>query len=73
MRFRSKQKTRETDTKSVGFYNIFWPYGLGNCYLDRETEKYLLNAGKWAEVDMQRPGVDDAWKIFPHILGHLTK
>lgn len=68
-----ERRTRNTDTKSAGFYNIFWPYALGNCHLDRETEKYLLNAGKWVEVDMQHLDVDDASKILPRIAGHLTK
>ncbi len=71
--WRQLEKNQKANTQDADFYNLVWPYGLGNCHLNRATDQYLLNAGKWAKVDLKLPGADDAWQAIPRIAGQLTK
>ncbi|KAF6220452.1 hypothetical protein HO133_002884 [Letharia lupina] len=54
-------------------YNFVWPYALGNCHLDRPTEKHLLEAGSWSTIELETPKEADAWMVFPHVSGRLVK
>ena len=54
-------------------YNLVWPYFLGNCHLDRTTEKYLLEAGSWSTIELDTPKEEDAWMLLPRVSGRLVK
>ena len=60
------------DVRTV-VYNLVWPLFLGNCYLDRPTGKYLLEAGSWSTIDLDTPKEEDAWMLFPRVSGRLVK
>ena len=48
---------------------------LGNCNLDRDTRKYLLQAGEWARVEVESDldGDNGGATLFPRIWGRLVK
>ena len=48
---------------------------LGNCNLDRDTKKHLLQAGEWARVEVESDldGGDGRATLFPRIWGRLVK
>lgn len=54
-------------------YNLVWPYAMGNCHLDRHTEKYLLEAGSWSTIELETPKEEDAWQFLPRVSGRLVK
>ncbi|CAF9936152.1 hypothetical protein IMSHALPRED_010478 [Imshaugia aleurites] len=54
-------------------YNLVWPYALGNCHLNRPTEKYLLEAGSWSTIELETPKEEDAWTVLPRVSGRLVK
>lgn len=60
------------DVRTV-LYNPVWPIFVGNCYLDRPTGKYLLEAGSWSTIDLDTPKEEDAWMLFPRVSGRLVK
>lgn len=67
-------RSQDFVTRTVqNIYNIVWPYGLGNCHLDRSTERYLQNAGAWSKVDLKLPTREDAWTCLPRVSGQLIK
>ncbi|CAI4215282.1 unnamed protein product [Parascedosporium putredinis] len=56
-----------------GFLNLFWPFCIGGCQLTRPTRDWLLEAGPWSDVDLDRRA-DEPWhQCLPHIMGTLTK
>lgn len=55
------------------FYNIFWPFFLGNCHLDRDTRRAIMQAGSWEKIELAVPSSEDAWMVFPRISGKLFK
>lgn len=57
---------------AVGIYNPVWSFAVANCQLNRETERYLLEAGNWERVSLE--GDKDAgWSVFPRAWGRLVK
>ena len=60
------------DVRTV-VYNLVWPLFVGNCYLNRPTGKYLLEAGSWSTIELDMPKEEDAWMVFPHVSGRLVK
>ena len=61
-------------SQRIVVYNLVWPYGLGNCHLDRPTGKYLLEAGNWSTTDeLEWPKDEDGWMILPRVSGRLVK
>lgn len=68
-----KPKNANSFMAHTDFYNLVWPYGLGNCHLDRPTERYLQNAGSWSKIDLKLPTREDAWSVFPRVTGQLIK
>ena len=55
------------------FYNIFWPFFVGNCHLNRNTQKDVMQAGSWEKIELSVPKAEDAWAVFPRIQGQLWK
>ena len=58
-----------------GLYQCLgWSFFIGDCHMNRDTEKYLLQAaqkdGGWAKVDLQRKWL---WSTMPYIAGSLVK
>lgn len=58
-----------------GLYQLLgWSFFIGDCHMNRNTEKYLLQAaqkdGGWAKVDLQRKWL---WSTMPYIAGSLVK
>lgn len=72
---KSKNETRDVDSyvARTGLYNLVWPYGAGNCHLDRPTDRYLQNAGAWSKIDLEIPTHEDAWQVLPRVSGQLIK
>lgn len=54
-------------------FNLVWPYAVGNCHLDRDTGKYLLEAGSWSTIELEMPKEEDAWMFLPRVSGRLVK
>ncbi|KAJ9156269.1 Methyltransferase [Pleurostoma richardsiae] len=52
---------------------LFWPHLIGGCHLQRETGKWLREAGPWTSVDLAQPVQEPWWHCVPHITGTLTK
>ena len=52
---------------------MVWPIFMGNCYLDRDTGKYLLEAGSWSTIELDEQKEEDAWMLFPRVSGRLVK
>ncbi|CAK7274262.1 hypothetical protein SEPCBS119000_006080 [Sporothrix epigloea] len=55
------------------FINLFWPYMVGGCELQRDTGRYLREAAPWSNVDLS-PLANELWfQAVPHVVGVLTK
>ncbi|CAK7209443.1 hypothetical protein SBRCBS47491_000445 [Sporothrix bragantina] len=55
------------------FINLFWPHMIGGCELQRDTGRYLREAGPWSNVNLS-PVVSEPWfQCVPHDVGVLTK
>lgn len=53
--------------------NLFWPVMVGGCELQRDTGRYLREAGPWSNVDLS-PLAGELWfQSVPHVVGVLTK
>ncbi|ERS98742.1 uncharacterized protein SPSK_06501 [Sporothrix schenckii 1099-18] len=53
--------------------NLFWPIMVGGCELQRDTGRYLRDAGPWTNVDLS-PLSGELWfQSVPHVVGVLTK
>lgn len=57
----------------IDLYNIFWPFFIGNCHLNRNIHHSIMQAGDWAKIDLTSPTSEDATRIFPRIYGRLWK
>ena len=57
----------------VDVYNIFWPFFIGNCHLNRTTQHSIMQAGDWGRIELTTPTSEDAWLVFPRIHGRLWK
>ena len=55
------------------FYTIFWPFFVGNCCLNRNTQESIMQAGDWERIELSVPKAEDAWSVFPRIHGQLWK
>ena len=55
------------------FYTIFWPFFVGNCCLNRNTQSSIMQAGDWEKIELSVPSAEDAWSVFPRIHGQLWK
>lgn len=54
-------------------YNIFWPFFIGNCHLNRTTQHSIMQTGDWERIELTCPTSEDAWLVFPRIYGRLWK
>ncbi|CAK7245051.1 MAG: hypothetical protein STHCBS139747_006617 [Sporothrix thermara] len=55
------------------FINLFWPHMIGGCELQRDTGRYIREAGPWSNVNLS-PLTSEVWfQVIPHIVGVLTK
>ncbi|CAK7274756.1 hypothetical protein SEPCBS57363_006324 [Sporothrix epigloea] len=55
------------------FINLFWPYMVGGCELQRDTGRYLREAAPWSSIDLS-PLANELWfQAVPHVVGVLTK
>ncbi|CAF9920549.1 hypothetical protein IMSHALPRED_004959 [Imshaugia aleurites] len=54
-------------------YNVFWPFFIGNCHLNRTTQHSIMQAGDWRRIELTSPTSEDAWLVFPRIYGRLWK
>ncbi|KAL9609800.1 MAG: hypothetical protein Q9167_005454 [Letrouitia subvulpina] len=54
-------------------YNRVWPFFVGNCHLNRNTQQSIMQAGDWEKIELTIPTSEDAWTIFPRIYGRLWK
>ena len=70
--FRSLQYER-ANLVFLALYNIFWPFFIGNCHLNRNTQQIIMQAGDWGKIELMVPTSEDAWSIFPRIHGRLWK
>lgn len=70
---KSSPKMLTSSVANTDLYNLVWPYGLGNCHLNRPTDRYLQAAGAWSKVDLKLPTHEDAWSAFPRVSGQLIK
>lgn len=61
------------DFEIVGLYNVFWPFFIGNCHLNRNTHHSIMQAGEWEKIELTLPTREDAWSVFPRIHGRLWK
>ena len=64
---------RKIDPEVVDVYNIFWPFFIGNCHLNRTTQHSIMQAGDWRRIELTSPTSEDAWLVFPRIYGRLWK
>lgn len=55
------------------FYNTVWPFFIGNCHLDRDTSRAIMQAGSWEKIELAVPSLEDAWQVFPRVSGRLYK
>ncbi|KAM7185836.1 S-adenosyl-L-methionine-dependent methyltransferase [Rhypophila sp. PSN 637] len=55
------------------FVNLFWPHIIGGCELQRETGKWLKEAGPWSDIDLVSPKGEPWFMTLPHLVGVLTK
>ena len=46
---------------------------IGGCELQRETEKWLREAGPWSDIDLEHPDEEPWFSTLPHVIGVLTK
>lgn len=53
--------------------NIFWRPIIGGCDIQRNTGKWLKEAGPWSNIDLAHPSTESWFHTLPHILGILTK
>ena len=57
----------------LDFYNVVWPFFVGDCHLDRNTLQSIMQAGKWGKNELTVPTAEDAWTPLPRIHGELRK
>ncbi|MCJ1432959.1 hypothetical protein MMC27_002317 [Xylographa pallens] len=55
------------------FWTLVWPIFLGNCHLDRPTERYLASAGKWSKVELKNNQLESTASLLPRVWGRLIK
>ncbi|KAF9974979.1 hypothetical protein BGZ73_001508 [Actinomortierella ambigua] len=53
--------------------NVFWTALMGSCEMCRETEKSLMAAGVWQQVDLAAPEGDSPYAVLPRLYGTLQK
>ena len=41
--------------------------------MDRNTRQSIMQAGSWEKIELAVPTSEDAWLLFPHISGRLSK
>ena len=63
----------ETDSWLLELYNVVWPFFVGDCHLDRNTEQSIMQAGNWGKNQLTLPTAADAWTPFPRIQGRIWK
>ena len=54
-------------------YNVVWPFFVGDCHLDRNTERSIMQAGGWGKNQLTLPTAEDAWNPLPRVHGSLWK
>ncbi|RPA81210.1 S-adenosyl-L-methionine-dependent methyltransferase [Ascobolus immersus RN42] len=54
-------------------YNLTWPWFFAGCDLCRDTETWLIEAGKWESVTLGRVKGEQRWAVIPHLVGELVK
>jgi hypothetical protein len=54
-------------------YQMPWPWLLGGCNINRDTEQSLKGAGEWEKVELGRPTNENGWELLGHVEGRLIK
>ncbi|KAK3680188.1 hypothetical protein LTR78_000565 [Recurvomyces mirabilis] len=57
----------------VGVLNNIWPHFLNGCDITRPTDEWLLQAGKWDDVQLGPTAGEGKYDTIPHVSGTLTK
>lgn len=53
--------------------NVFWPIFVGGCELQRDTGRYIRDAGPWSNIDLSPLSKELWFQAVPHVVGVLTK
>ena len=72
VRFRSRLSQR-ADLGVLDLYDVFWPFFIGNCHLNRNTQRSIMQAGDWGKIELTDLTSEDAWAVFPRIHGRFWK
>lgn len=63
-------RSQRADLGIVDLYNIFWP--LFND-LNRNSQRFIMQAGDWGKIELTGPTSEDAWAMFPRIYDRFWK
>lgn len=68
-----REREEEAKIRETGVYQLFWPYMLSGCNINRPTDKLLIAAGEWKRNDLYFMEEEKRWEVIPHVLGRLEK
>lgn len=56
-----------------GMFQLLWPTVAGGCSINRDTAKYVKEAGPWSQVELAKGEGEFGWEMLGHVVGRLTK
>lgn len=56
-----------------GAFQVVWPTILGGCNINRDTGRYVRDAGPWSQVDLVRGKDEYGWEMLGHVVGRLVR
>lgn len=56
-----------------GMFEVVWPTLMGGCNVNRDTGRYVREAGPWTTVELGRGQNEVGWEMLGHAVGRLVK
>jgi hypothetical protein len=50
-------------------YQKIWSFLLSGCSINRDTAKYLKQAGSWDTIDLRRKDGEVGWEVMGYVVG----
>jgi hypothetical protein len=54
-------------------FEVVWPTLMGGCNINRDSGKYVREAGPWTMVELRSEQNEFGWEMLGHAVGRLVK
>lgn len=54
-------------------FQLVWPTLAGGCNINRDTRRYVSEAGAWSRVELAKGHGEFGWEVLGHVVGRLIK